>query len=126
MDSPQLTHWGGIPDPEKLDPTPMEIPVGHTQPTPLNELIARFVANELQTQSEGEPESYEEANDFEEPEDPGLLDITKYTLTELEDETPEDTPPAEPDDKVVDDEVVVPGPEPENPSADPPAQAEKA
>lgn len=84
---PVRNHHGNSGDFEVLDPTPMEMPVGCSVPTPLNELVARFVATELAKQTDTEPESYEEANDFEDDGDDLLLDMSPY---ELQDLTPED------------------------------------
>lgn len=88
-------HWGGSPSPEELDPTPMELPAGHTIPTPLHELIANFVRSEREALDEEEYETYEEANDFEEEEDPGLLDFSPYELQELEELEPPPPPGSE-------------------------------
>ena len=70
-------HNGVGSDVEKLDPTPVEMPVGASTPTPLSELIARAVHAQLQAQSEEGYETPEEADDFEE-EDPDVLDLTPY------------------------------------------------
>lgn len=80
-----LAHWGGISDPEILDTTPVEIPLGCSVPTPLSELIARAVHAELDRKEAEGLESWDEANDFEE-EDPEALDMSAYELTEMEPE----------------------------------------
>lgn len=77
-------HWGGSPDPEDLDPTPVEMPLGACRPTPLAELIARAVHQELQNREEEGVESWDEANDFEYEGDEELLDMSPYELKELE------------------------------------------
>ena len=95
---PFPSHWGGMPDPEDLDPTPMEVAIQTARPTPLNELIAQFVRAEVERETNQEFESFEEADDFElEPGDDGeLLDMSPYTLSDLQDKAPipEDPPEA--------------------------------
>lgn len=81
-------HWGGSPDPEELDETPVEMPLGACQPTPLNELIARMVQQAVQQESEDEFETFDEANDFDDV-DPDALDMSPYELTELRPESAE-------------------------------------
>lgn len=75
-------HWGGNPKPEALDPTPMEIPASCQTPTPLNEIIARFVQQEVNERENQGVESWEEADDFEEDEHM-LLDFSPYELKEI-------------------------------------------
>lgn len=84
-------HWGGTPDPEDLDDTPVEMPISACRPTPLNELIARAVQQAFESEGNDQVESWDEANDFEE-EDPDALDMSPYELTELH---PEPLPSAE-------------------------------
>lgn len=83
------SHHGGIPEPEDLDPTPMEMPLGSCKPTPLNELIARAVHAQLQAEKNAEQETWDEANDFEPDEPEDTLDFSPYELTEVEEEIPQ-------------------------------------
>ena len=94
------THWGGDSKEPVLDHTPVAMPVNHMRPTPLHELIAKFVRDE-QARSEEELETYEDANDFEpdEPEDV-LQFTTPYTVfetVESEDSVDSAEPAAQPD-----------------------------
>lgn len=84
---PLPAHHGGPTEPEKLDTTPVEMPLGYAKPTPISELIARAVHEQIQAQSEEEHETFEEANDFE-PEDPDVLDFSAYEIHEGLDELP--------------------------------------
>lgn len=77
----------GEPDQEKLDTTPVEMPLGYTRPTPLQDLIATMVRDAVQQENQEDFETLEEADDFEE-EDPELLDMSRYELTELNEEVP--------------------------------------
>ncbi|AXL14875.1 hypothetical protein [Microviridae sp.] len=88
MDRP--TRYGS-PDPEMLDTTPIEMPLGAMQPTPIHELIARMVRQAVQAETEEEHETFDEANDFEEDDDT-LLDMSPYTLQDME---PDDWQPPE-------------------------------
>lgn len=72
---------------EVLDPTPLEMPIGYGRPTPIHDLIASMVRQELANEKNEEFETIEENDDFEE-EDPALLDLSPYTLRELADEIP--------------------------------------
>lgn len=72
---------------ENLDPTPIEMPLGFQRPTPLHDLIARMVRDEIQLEKSEEFETPDEASDFEE-DDPHLLDLSPYTLRTLADEEP--------------------------------------
>lgn len=84
---PLPTHHGGSPDVEQLDCTPMEMPLGFAKPTPIHELIARAVRQEIDQQGEDQHETWEEADDFEE-EDPDVLDFSAYEFEHLQDELP--------------------------------------
>lgn len=75
------------PDPEKLDPTPVAMPIGYKRPSPLADLIANMVRDEIERERGEEYESIEEAEDFE-PEDEAVLDLSPYTLNDLEEERP--------------------------------------
>lgn len=78
-------HWGGNADPEPNSGVPIEMPLNACRPTPLNELIARFVRTELAQQTENEVESWDEANDFEDEDGDGLLlNLSPYELKDLE------------------------------------------
>lgn len=57
---------------ESLDPTPVAIPVGFKRPPSLEEQIKRLVADRdiQRSLSEAGVETFEEANDFEIPDDP--------------------------------------------------------
>lgn len=81
-------HWGGTPHPEVLDPTPLEMPAGYGRPVPLQEMIAQALANHTAMQTDSEPESYLEADDFE-VDDDELLDFSPYTLKEVKDVEPD-------------------------------------
>lgn len=91
----------GAPDPEKLDTTPVALPVGACQPTPLQDIVARLVREAIELEKDEEFESFEESNDFEE-EDPDTLNMSPYELTDMTEEflTPEaqEAPQETPDD----------------------------
>lgn len=80
-------------DPEKLDTTPVEMPIGYMKPTPLQDLIAQMVQTAIQTEKQEEFETMEEADDFEE-EDPDVLDMSAYTLQDIPEEPIEPPEPA--------------------------------
>ncbi|AXL15099.1 hypothetical protein [Microviridae sp.] len=84
----------GKPDPEELDDTPIEMPIGSMRPTPLQDLIANMVREAMVAEAGDEFETMDEASDFEE-EDPDVLDMSPYTLTdlELEEELPQEPAP---------------------------------
>lgn len=73
--------------PDFTDTTPLEIPLGACRPTPLHDLIARMVRDQMQSESDEEFESIEAADDFEE-EDPDVLDFSRYELSEATEEYP--------------------------------------
>lgn len=80
-------RWGRKGDPEELDPTPMEMPLGHCRPTPIHELIARAVHQEMSQKNDEGYETFEEANDFEMDDvDDVLMDMTPYELNDMQDE----------------------------------------
>lgn len=100
MDRP--TRYGA-PDPEILDNTPIEMPLGSQRPTPLHVLIARMVRQAVEVEKQTEMETFEEADDFEE-EDEATLDLSPYTLHEMQEEHWEDPfqeKPSEPETKAV-------------------------
>ncbi|AXL15455.1 hypothetical protein [Microviridae sp.] len=82
----------GSPDPEQLDTTPMEMPLGAQAPTPLHEIIARMVRQAVDVETNDEHESFDEANDFEE-EDEATLDMSPYTLVDMEPDQYEEPEP---------------------------------
>ena len=89
---PTPEHWGsGKPDPEKLDTTPVEMPLGAGLPMSLQDLIANSVRIAVEQEQNEEQETWDEANDFEE-EDPDVLDFSPYELTDME---PEGDPTAQ-------------------------------
>lgn len=105
----------GRPDPEPCDTTPVEMPLGYTRPTPLQDLIASMVRQAIEVEKGEEFEDFDEANDFEE-EDPDVLDLSKYEFDDLQEQEP--IPPASHE---------VPGrdrPDSENQTGDPPDQNE--
>lgn len=75
----------GRPDPEELDPTPLEMPLGACTPPPLSHMIATMVRQAIETEKGDEMETYDEANDFTE-DDPDTLAMSQYELTAMEDE----------------------------------------
>lgn len=88
----------GSPDPEILDDTPLEMPLGARRPTPLHDIIARMVRDAVSQETGDVWETPEEADDFEE-EDPDTLDFSPYEFDELSEEffdPPEDPVPPEP------------------------------
>lgn len=68
---------------DDLDRTPVEMPPGFRKPTPLQDIIARMVREEIQREQNEEFETPEEADDFEE-EDAELLDMSAYTFDVLD------------------------------------------
>lgn len=86
LSSSQLPSRYGRPDPETNSGIPLEMPFGACRPTPLEELIARMVRQEVMSRTNSEPETFEESNDFEDDDDPDLLDISPYELTEVTEE----------------------------------------
>lgn len=108
----------GRPDTEVLDTTPIEMPIGSMRPTPLNLLIAQMVQSAIQAEKNEEFESFEESEDFADELEEGLLDMSPYQLTELQEDEPiDEMPPEEPP-------VPVPPPEPtpEPPVPEPPPE----
>ncbi len=72
---------------EDLSTTPVEMPIGYMRPTPLQDLIAKMVRAAVINEEKEEFETEEESDDFEE-ENPELLDMSPYTLTNLQEEEP--------------------------------------
>lgn len=96
--APPPAHWGGTPDVEKLDTTPVELPAGATIPIPLSQQIANAVHAELSVQSREGFDTPEEAEDFEE-EDPEALDMSPYEkyFHDIQEEYPEDSAEDQPE-----------------------------
>lgn len=92
-------HHGGFPDPEVNSGIPKEMPIGACRPRSLQEIIATMVFNEVQAREKPEAESWDEANDFDLPDDlDSQLDFSPYELKELTEEeplVPDPTPPVE-------------------------------
>lgn len=64
---------------ELPDPKPIEIPIGMKQPESLQSLMARMIRTHLSHAAEkGGAETFEEANDFDIPEDDAELRATNY------------------------------------------------
>lgn len=76
-----------IPDSqEQLDPEPIALPLGASQPTPLHVLIARMVRDHMAQETSQEYGSIEDEDDFTE-EDPDTLDFaSQYSLSEVSEE----------------------------------------
>lgn len=89
-------------DVEELDTTPIEVPLGACRPTPLQDLIAQMVRQQIESETDQEYGSMEDEDDFEE-EDPDTLDFSAYDLTNIDEELPweaatlEESPPQDPD-----------------------------
>lgn len=79
-----MKHWATKRGAEVLDPTPLEIPLGAGQPPSIQEMIAKYVHETLKKEENLEPESWEEANDFEEEDPDTLVMSSRYELKELE------------------------------------------
>ncbi len=87
-------RWGNPKgDPEKLDPTPMAVPMGYSQPPPLQDLIAKMVRTAIEIEKGEEFETMDEAEDFEE-EESDLLDMSPYEFIEIQEDY---DPPTEPE-----------------------------
>ena len=77
----------GIRPEKKMDRTPVEMPLGYCEPTPIQEIIARMVREAVAIERGEEFETMDEADDFDMPdEDDGLLDMSPYELTEIQSE----------------------------------------
>jgi len=79
-----INRMQGAPD-EPLDITPIEMPLGACMPTPLQDIVARMVREQVALEKGEEFESWDEQDDFEE-DDPDTLDMSPYELQELPDE----------------------------------------
>ena len=79
-------HWGLKARPETPDPMPVEIPVGHTRPQTLEDIVARLIHIETQKTADAnsEKETPEEADDFDMPDDlDEMLDFSPYELPDV-------------------------------------------
>lgn len=74
----------GAPE-RQLDTTPVEMPLGASRPTPLQDIVARMVREAVAIEKGEEFETWEEQNDFDE-EDPDTLDLSPYELQEIDHE----------------------------------------
>lgn len=81
----------GRPNPENVDMTPIEMPLGACRPTPLQDLIASMVRSHMQAESGDEFGTPEDEDDFYE-DDPETLDMSPYEQLMVE---PDDLPTAE-------------------------------
>ena len=107
-------HWSVRNTAEKLDPTPIEQPIGYHQPKPLAQIMREFVRQELATRPDDEVETFEEANDFVvPPSEEDLLDMSPYQFTDTDPEWP-DIPPVDPEEAPAP-ETPLEAPERENP-----------
>lgn len=71
------------------DDTPLELPFNAKRPETLQEMIQRYVANEIsQAAAQLEAETLEEANDFDVDDEGFGEDETPYEATELVEEQP--------------------------------------
>lgn len=72
QDKPEKSHlYGPRPGAEQTDPTPLQIPVGFRRPETLAEQVQRLVRGSLSHEAhERGFETFEEANDFDIPDDP--------------------------------------------------------
>lgn len=74
---------------ELPDPTPLEIPAGMRRPESLEDQVRRLVRTHMSRQAVAEGnESFEEANDFEIPEDDAEHFETRYEMPEMAEEVP--------------------------------------
>jgi hypothetical protein len=68
-----------------MDVTPVEMPIGYQQPTPLHQLMAKMIRDAIQAEKNEEMETFEEADDFEE-EDPDTLNLQGYEFAEIQED----------------------------------------
>ncbi len=104
--------------PEKLDPTPVALPLGSEGPSSIAELVQQYVAGALsQHAAQQNFGTFEEEDDFDE-EDPELLNLSGFEVTEYEFEEeipPEPEAPPEPSPAPPQAEA---NPPPDNPTVD--------
>lgn len=87
-------RMGGYP-PQEMDETPVEIPIGLSRPTPLQDIIAKMVRQAVEAERGEEFETPEESDDFE-PEDENLMDFSPYELQDTAEEFILDDPSSDP------------------------------
>jgi len=85
---------------EVPDPTPIELPIGYDRPPTMRELVHEYVEGAMSAKAaESDYGTFEEEDDFEE-DDPNLLDLSGYEVSEFEmveeDETGEVITPESP------------------------------
>lgn len=79
---------------EEVDPIPLEVPVGHSLPPTMRELVQEYVQGALSEAAlSAELGSFEEEDDFEVP-DENLLDLSGFevSLYEMVEEDPNGVP----------------------------------
>lgn len=102
-------------DPEDLDTTPIEMPLGSMHPTPINDLIAKMVHDAISQEKDEEFESYEESQDFEDDDESSLLDFSPYELIDLQPEAePSEASELQPEDPPAASAEIVPPEPPED------------
>lgn len=90
-------HHGGATEPEYNSGIPVELPAGACRPKSLQEIIARMVFSEVQSREKSEAESWDEANDFDIPDElDNQLDFSPYELKDLQEEEPLQSSPQPP------------------------------
>lgn len=83
----RFNHWGVKPKPEENNGIPLEMPANCRRPLTMEELVAKYLHAHFQDKGSDEPETWEEANDFEPEDDEDTLDFdTRYTVHELRDD----------------------------------------
>ena len=110
--------------PEELDQEPVAMPAGYGRPKTLQEMLGTMIRAAVADQAAGEElESWDEANDFEpDIEEDFLLDMSPYTLNELQEEQLASAEPSpEAADKAIAEDLSQTGDEP-NPDAQEPAE----
>ena len=93
-------EWTFISRSEKLDATPVEMPIGYQQPESLADQMRRFIRTEVSNQRAENMGSFEEEDDFSDDEEP----LTNYETTEMQEieeidwdeNNPQSQPPAKP------------------------------
>ena len=84
-------------DKEVPDLTPVALPIGYDRPSTMEEMVQKYVRQEVSAQAQDMGYgSFQEEDDFE-PEDPSELPLTGYEVTEfaMEDEQVPETPKTE-------------------------------
>jgi len=109
MDAPSPARAAAAGDKETVDPVPQEMPVGfHDQAPGMEELVKRYVRNEISMQAQADDlGTFEEEDDFTE-DDYEELPLGQFDVTEYEMEDDSDMP------RILDADEVAPC-EPESP-----------